>query len=377
MSVDVRWPIQLSFIVAAMFVPRAATADPPKATCSLEIRLIDDSTGEPLAGVVRLRTADGTSIAPAELVNRGQGIEQTGPIHDWSVIVKPTKVALPAAPLTFAAFSGLETELASGNVDLAGKANSTLTIPLRRFYHARQAGHVAGNTHLHLMKLTKKQADRYLAEVPLADGLDVVFLSYLERAEADLDYTSNKYTPAELKRLSHDHLHFGHGEEHRHNFGSHGEGYGHILLLDIPYIIQPVSIGPGIMRRGADSPPLQFGHRKSTPLGRQGHLGPQPLRFRGHSELGHRASPRQQHFRRQPPRQLSGYVLSLSRYWVARPLFDRHRLVHLRPFARVRRRRSAHHPDRMARSAGAGQIDDHQRPARRVLTRRPAGWCRA
>ena len=112
---------------------------------------------------------------------------------------------------------------------------------------------------LHLMKLSKQQADRYLREVPLADGLEIVFLSYLERAKADLEYTSNKYSLAELARLSHRHLHFGHGQEHRHNFGSHDEGYGHILLLDIPYIIQPVSIGPGITEKGTDYPPLQKG----------------------------------------------------------------------------------------------------------------------
>jgi hypothetical protein len=117
------------------------------------------------------------------------------------------------------------------------------------------------------MKLGKDAADRYLRQVPLADGLDIVFVSYLERAEADLEYTSNKYTPRDLARLAHGHLHFGHGQEHRHNFGSHGEGYGHILLLDIPYIVQPVSIGPGIMRAGTDSPPLQAGIDKARAAG--------------------------------------------------------------------------------------------------------------
>jgi hypothetical protein len=67
--------------------------------------------------------------------------------------------------------------------------------------------------------------------------------------------------------MSHDHLRFGHGEEHRHNFGSHGEGYGHILLLDIPYIIHPVSIGPGITRQGADAPPLQAGIDRARQAG--------------------------------------------------------------------------------------------------------------
>src|SRR5262249_42958961 len=124
---------------------------------------------------------------------------------------------------------------------------------------ARRSGRLAGNTHLHLMKLSKEQADRYLKEVPLADGLDIVFISYLQRAKADLEYTSNKYSRRDLERLSHGHVHLGHGQEHRHNFSAYGEGFGHILLLDIPYVIQPVSIGPGIMGSGNDFPPLQVG----------------------------------------------------------------------------------------------------------------------
>ncbi len=62
-------------------------------------------------------------------------------------------------------------------------------------------------------------------------------------------------------------MHLGHGQEHRHNFGPQGEGYGHILLLDIPHIIQPVSIGPGITKQGSDAPPLQVGIDKARALG--------------------------------------------------------------------------------------------------------------
>ncbi len=235
---------------------------PTGPTCSLTLELVDAKSGESLPGIVQVLDADGHSVDLAELVNRGQGIEQQGPIHDWWVLPKRTALTVPAAPLVIRAIAGLETELATLREDLTGKTQATLRIPLARFAQARRDGYVAGNTHLHLMKLSRQQADRYLQEVPLADGLDIVFLSYLERAEADLEYTSNKYTPRDLERLSHEHLHFGHGEEHRHNFGSHGEGYGHILLLDIPYIIQPVSIGPGITKHGPDAPPLQDGHRQ-------------------------------------------------------------------------------------------------------------------
>ncbi len=242
-------------------------AEPPRETCALSIELVDGRTGQPMSGIVRARDANGKAIGLPPLVARGQGIETELPIHDWWVLPKPAIVKVPAAVLEFSALAGLETDLTVKRVDLTGKTQAALRIPLARFYQSRSSGYVAGNTHLHLMKLSKREADRYLREVPLADGLDIVFLSYLERAVADLDYTSNKYTPADLARLSHDHLRFGHGEEHRHNFGSHGEGYGHILLLDIPYIIQPVSIGPGIMKKGADSPPLQAGIDKARQAG--------------------------------------------------------------------------------------------------------------
>jgi hypothetical protein len=243
------------------------TGEPQPSTCALAIQLVERGTGEPISGIVRIATADGKTFVPAELVERGQGIEQAGLIHEWSVLAAATTIEVPAAPLVVRAISGLETDQAEQSVDLTGKRQAELKVPLARFAHARTSGYVAGNTHLHLMKLSKEQSDRYLKQVPLADGLDVVFISYLERAEADLDYTSNKYTPSELARLAHGHVHFGHGEEHRHNFGSHGEGYGHILLLDIPYIVQPVSIGPGIMRSGTDSPPMQAGIDKARSVG--------------------------------------------------------------------------------------------------------------
>jgi hypothetical protein len=233
--------------------------EPQPATCALRLELVEPGTGKPIAGIVRIAAADGKILLPTELVERGKGVEQAGPIHEWSVLAQATTITVPAAPLVIRALSGLESDLAERRVDLSGKSNAELRLPLARFAQARASGYVAGNTHLHLMKFSRQQSDRYLKQVPLADGLDIVFISYLERAEADLDYTSNKYTHSDLARLTHGHVHFGHGEEHRHNFGSHGEGYGHILLLDIPYIVQPVSIGPGIMRSGSDSPPMQAG----------------------------------------------------------------------------------------------------------------------
>jgi len=88
----------------------------------------------------------------------------------------------------------------------------------------------------------------------------VLFVSHLERADADRTYISNRYTEDDLRRLrSEAGVIFGNGEEHRHNFGGFDQGYGHVMFLDLRTLIRPVSIGRGIMKTGTDAPPLQRG----------------------------------------------------------------------------------------------------------------------
>ena len=76
-------------------------------------------------------------------------------------------------------------------LDLRGKNTATVTISLTQFSDLQQRGWRNGNTHLHLMKLTYAEADRYLREVPASDGLDLVFLSHLRRIPDERTYISN------------------------------------------------------------------------------------------------------------------------------------------------------------------------------------------
>ena len=300
------------------------------------------------------------AVELTELVNRGQGIEQPGPIHDWWVLAKPATLSVPAGPLVIRALAGLETELAQQRIDLTGQSRASLRVPLTRFFRARAAGQLAGNTHLHLMKLSKAQADRYLRDVPTVDDLDIVFLSYLERANATPEYTSNNYSRHDLEKLSHGHVHFGNGQEHRHNFGKYGEGYGHILLLDIPYIIHPVSIGPGITATGVDAPPLQAGIDTARSVG--GKV------IWAHNLYGFEDIPNWITGRVHANNIFDGsakgsYKDTYYRYLnvgLARAVFHRNRLVHLRFLAGLREQRPHDHADRVARPAGGGKVLDHQ-----------------
>lgn len=247
--------ISLTLLALAAFAPTAQ-----ETTCRVSIELIDGNTNQPVSGLVRIAEADGGVLHPDELQSRGVGLPAEQVIHEWSVVPGgKAELKLSAQKLSFAAISGLETERAEVTLDLAGKKTADLKLVLKPFSNLRMQGQIAGNTHLHLMKLARDDSDRYLREIPRADGLDVLFVSYLERADADHEYISNKYTKDDLANLSADNLPIGNGEEHRHNFGPGDEGYGHVMFLDLPGLVLPVSLGPGITKRGNDGIPLQRG----------------------------------------------------------------------------------------------------------------------
>jgi len=235
-------------------------------TCEVTVKLTSAADGKELPGLLRIVDGDQQQIEVDALMSRGFGLEgklgvaKTADIHRWSVLPESTVIRLPQSPVTIEAISGLETEASTVTVDLSGRNEAEITIPLSRFADPRARGFRSANTHLHLMKISREDCDRYLAEVPKADGLDGLFLSYLERAVADKEYTSNRYTDGDLASLEQKSgTRFGNGEEHRHNFGGGGEGYGHVMLLNIKELIQPVSIGPGIMKMGTDGLPLRRG----------------------------------------------------------------------------------------------------------------------
>lgn len=245
----------------------AALSIRPEITGSLRIELVDAQTGEPAAGLVQVRDGSGKRVRLRELLPRGLGMGDAAAIQDWSVLIRPTEVEVPREKLAIKAFSGLETELSEAAVDMRDHEKAAVTIPLKRFYDARARGLRSGNTHLHLSKVSRPEADRYLVEASTADDLDLVFVSYLERAGADQDYITNQYRKKDLEALSSDQVRFGFGEEHRHNFNAQDEGYGHVMILNIEELIHPVSVGPGLTRKGTDGIPLKDAIETARALG--------------------------------------------------------------------------------------------------------------
>lgn len=228
--------------------------------CRLKITLTDSRTKKPIPGVIRCSLQSGNQVIPiTRLLARGQGLDDKSTIHDWFVISESAEIFLPRQPLRLEAFAGMESELATVSLDLTGQNEKSINIPLQFFSQISQQGWYGGNTHLHLSNLSKEQAERYLKEIPRADHLDILFISYLERAVVDKDYITNRYPIGDLKEFWSTGVLVNNGEEHRHNFGDQGEGFGHVMLLNIKNLVQPVSIGPGISHRGTDGTPLQLG----------------------------------------------------------------------------------------------------------------------
>lgn len=283
-SLNIRLLYSLLLILSLSIPSQPASADlallqkPPKSKqatgnqskqphCNVTLRLVEiDQNGNKkvVPGLLRIRDAKGQSILIPDLLNRGKGLKTTqkseqNEIHSWSVVPREVQIRLPQSKLTLQTISGLETELTQKTIDLTNKSSHDVTLELKRFSNL-SPNYKTANTHLHIMKLSREECDHYLKQIPFADRLDLVFISHLERAIADKGYITNRYTKSDLNSLSKEAgVIFGWGEEHRHNSSGYDEGYGHVMLLNIKKLIQPVSIGPGIMKQGTDGIPLARG----------------------------------------------------------------------------------------------------------------------
>ena len=228
--------------------------------CELTINVVEFGSKDPVPANIRVLDA-----------KSGKAIPLAGEIHranNWYSVDAEVKVSLPQSKLIVEAIRGPETEQTSKHLVLTGKSTASIELPINRFYDAKFRGLRSGNTHLHLMKLTHAEAVRYLERVPQCDDLDLIFLSHLRRIPDERTYITNQivensFAGGSLKRLSQRGALYSNGQEHRHNFGRGGEGFGHVMLLDIQKLIRPVSIGPGIMRSGTDSVPLQRGIKEA------------------------------------------------------------------------------------------------------------------
>ena len=186
----------------------------------IHVRLVDATTGEGLAGIVRVFDKDGKPLALPGLYPRMKGVKVPEEIAAWHVVpAAGIETSLPREAVRLEALSGLETLVTRRGIDLSKDAPKELAVKLEQVFRPRDQYLVAGNTHLHLMKLTKEDAENYLKQIPAADRLRVMFISYLERNKDDTEYITNGYPIGDLPAFNATGVLFNNGQEHRHNFG--------------------------------------------------------------------------------------------------------------------------------------------------------------
>ncbi len=221
----------------------------------LRIALHDSATGAPLAGNVRITRADGSPLAFDLAEPRAYEPRPNG----WHASNPSLELLVPAERLRIEAFQGLETAMSRREIDLTGQSGAELDLPLVRFASAARRGLASGNTHLHLMGWDRARVEAYLRGATAADQLDFAWLSYLIRHDATVPYTTNELTRADVAALATTTTRFGWGAELRHNFAEYSIGYGHVLLLDLERLVEPVSIGPILAGTEVDAPGLAAG----------------------------------------------------------------------------------------------------------------------
>ena len=246
-----------------------AQAPRPDDAVKLRVRLVDAETGKTVPGIVRVfRAGEEKPVPLPGLYDRLRGLKATATLAGWAVVpASGAETTLPRGKVRVEAVSGLETALSVAEFDLTRNPPADVTLKLRAIVRPEQSQLVAGNTHLHLMNLTAEDSDAYLTHVPAADRLRVLFISYLERIKEDATYVTNRHPVGDLKQFDATGVLVNNGEEHRHNFGSHGEGYGHVMFLNVTRLVRPVSLGSGITGGGDDDRPLRPGIEEARKQG--------------------------------------------------------------------------------------------------------------
>jgi hypothetical protein len=246
--------IAATALVFGLVLLLQAKTDTVRDVVKVRLRLVDETTGKNVAGIIRIFAAgNDRPLSLAGLVDRRLGLQRSETSGGWYVVpAAGTETSLPRSALRLEAVSGLETGRAQQQIDLSKGDVAEVVVKLTYLFRPEESKLFAGNTHLHLRNLTQEGADDYLRTLPAADGLKVLFISYLERDKDDLHYITNGYPIGPQKGFETTGVLVSNGEEHRHNFEPYGQGYGHVMFLDIHELVKPVSLGPGITGGGND-----------------------------------------------------------------------------------------------------------------------------
>ncbi len=211
--------------------------------------IIDKTSGESVEARVQVLSSGGTFLHPPDaLLKVGTGVPFFYSDGHFTVDA-------PRGITQVLVERGTEYRPALVQFDVAKRDVVTVDIALERWTTLGDQGWHPGNTHIHYDQHEQRPDDRLRLD-PRVEDLRVTAISILTRW--NLPYASNKYPVGMLTEFSSAHHHVECGEESRHNHTPWEMGYGHIMLLRLKELVEPVSRGLLVDETDPDYPPLCF-----------------------------------------------------------------------------------------------------------------------
>ena len=209
----------------------------------------DSVSGEPVEAKVHVLTSSGNFVHPAD------SLLKVGPGDPFFYSAGEFTVDVPRGSTDIIVERGTEYEPLRKVVSAPQKGHVDVELQLKRWTDLPSQGWYPGNTHLHYSE-NEMQPDARLNLDPKVHDLSVTVVSILQRRE--LPYASNKYPIGFMTDYSTAHHLVDCGEENRHNYRRGGMAYGHIMLLRIRNVVEPVSRGDLVSDFDPDYPPLCY-----------------------------------------------------------------------------------------------------------------------
>src|SRR5258707_13228247 len=203
--------------------------------------ILDGATGKPVAAKIRVTDmASGEVFMPEHAIKTMPQKAAAGVRHYFYARGK-YEIAVPPGRYQIEVVRGIchEAAIAGTEVGAGLTRVQDFDIPVLQDMHASRW--YSGNTHTHYHLEIEEDPDDNLRLVPPAEALDVSVISYLIRNESP--YITNRYPVGRLPQFSRDGTLMDMGEEARNNKTFGEWGYGHVLFLNIPRAVEPVSTG--------------------------------------------------------------------------------------------------------------------------------------
>lgn len=213
---------------------------------TLRARIYDRETGGVCAARVQVIASTGQFRAPDE------AILKVGPGEPFFYSDGTFALDAPRGQTDVIVERGTEYRPLRVVVDVPARGTVDLDLPIERWIRLPETGWYAGNTHVHYGEGETRAEDRLYLD-PRVEDLPVLVVSILQRDH--LAYASNAFPIGLHRHTTPDHI-IDIGEESRHNVASFDIGLGHIMLIRLKQIVEPVSRGLLVDDANPDFPPL-------------------------------------------------------------------------------------------------------------------------